>query len=147
MNFFELGFAEPDTEFPTKILQGAVDEFFKATQGLAELRLVEITGTEKITEMHLKNDFVFKVLLMSEYLPGYSFKVLKFGYDVMLYPVSIVLENDSGEELGLEDDFLGRHIIKCENEKSFTQTIGEIFRTKSFSETVGGLMKIARQKK
>ena len=89
-------------------------------------------------------------MLTSTYLPGYSFEVFEFGYDISIFPVSIVFEEEITDELGVEEgvdsNFDCCYIVECQTEEEFKQKLSEVFATQRFKKVVGGLMKIARSK-
>ena len=95
---------------------------------------------------HLGSTFQFEILLLSQYLQGYSFEVMRFGYDVSIYPVVIILESEIGEELGVRNLTYQDNKLPCPDEENLLNIIDEIVSTSKFKKTVGGLMKIARSK-
>lgn len=146
MNIFKDGFVEPEARFPNEMVQEVVDNFENATGGLASLTVLEIDGIGKLGPDSLSNTFVYKVLLTSDYLPGYSFEIFKFGYDVTIYPTVIKLQSDIGKELGIEEvTFIGYPVF-CEDENDLLIVMNKVFGSTKFRNTVGGLMKIARSK-
>ena len=159
MNLFKDGFAEPTANFPEKLLQEIIKGFPTATNGLAQLDLIEQTKRGKVNLIGgLNNNFQFKVVLTSSYLKGYSFTVFEFGYDVTIYPAFIEVSEEVGDELPGENWFAAgaleihieqnedSYIISCGNEEAFKAVLVSIFDTDKFTTTVGGLMKIARSK-
>ena len=151
MSIFEGGFEEPKERFPDKIFTEVTKDFSTATEGLAELGLIELSGVERlVTSALLNKRFRYKAILRSTYLPEYSFEVLEFGYDISLFPVSIDIEDGIRQELGVEEgidnDFQSDYLVECGTEALFEQSLKDIFATKKFKKTVGGLMKIARSK-
>jgi len=154
MNIFEEGsFTEPEGRFPDAIFTDSTQNFLTVTEGLAELRLIKVSGVERLAQSSLQDKmFRFKAVLTSSYLPEYSFEIIEFGYDVSLFPVAIELEEGIRkelvvDELGVDNNFQDIYVVSCETEKKFEQQLSEIFSTQRFKKTVGGLMKIARAKK
>jgi len=146
MSIFEGGFEEPTERFPDKIFTEVTKDFSTATEGLAELGLIELSGVERlVTSALLNKRFRYKAILRSTYLPEYSFEVFEFGYDISLFPVSIDIEDGIRQELGIEEG-IDNNLVECSTETLFEQSLEEIFATKKFKRTVGGLMKIARVK-
>jgi len=151
-NIFEKGFTEPEGRFPDAIFAESTQKFSTVTEGLAELRLIKVAGVERLAQSLLQDKmFRFKAVLISSYLPEYSFEIFEFGYDVALFPVAIELEEGIREELVVEptmnSHFQDVYLVSCETEKDFEQQLQNIFSTERFKKTVGGLMKIARAKR
>lgn len=94
----------------------------------------------------MKNTFQYTILLTSRFQNGYSFRVFNFGYDVSIYPVSLDIESEISEEMGIKKEFLGYPNLSFNDEEALMKTITKIFRTDKFAKTVGGLMKIERSK-
>ncbi len=148
MNIFEDGFEEPGVKFPDKIFTELTKGFSTATKNLADLRLIEVSGVGRLaTSALLDKMFRFKVVLISEYLPDYSFEVLEFGYDVGLFPVAIDIEEGIGKELKVKQSYEPYYFVSCDIEVDFEKKLNEIFASSRFKKTVGGLMKIARVKR
>lgn len=149
MSIFEGGFEEPTERFPDKIFTEVTKDFSIVTEGLAKLVLIEVVGTDRLEASALQSKrFRFKVVLMSALLPGYSFEVLEFGYDISIFPVFLDIEEGIETELEVKseiDDEWKRYYL-CETEEIFEQRLSEIFATQKFKKTVGGVMKIARSK-
>jgi hypothetical protein len=146
MNIFKDGFVEPNVNFPEKLTLEIINGFSNATQGLAQLKLMKLENFQGIQLSSLNNIFQFKVVLTSDYLNGYSFKVFDFGYDVSIYPVYIKHGDAIGEELKIERDFVGSYISYCNSEDKFIAVLNAIFASNNFKKTVGGLMKIAKSR-
>ncbi len=146
MSMFKDGFKEPEVNFPDKIVHEEIKDFENATQGLASLSILELDDIERISASGIDNTFLYRILLTSQYLKGYSFKVIEFGYDVSLYPVNLILQSEIGDELGIKASILRPPKIVCPDEENLVKAINAVFSTDKFRTTVGGLMKIARAK-
>ncbi|MDA3788992.1 MAG: hypothetical protein PF503_10950 [Desulfobacula sp.] len=145
MSIFKNGFEEPKANFPEQTILNAIKDFDKITQGLATLGIYDLNDFDKITS-GLKTTFQFELLLTSKFLDGYSFKIFSFGYDVSLYPVILNIESEISEEMGNNKPSWMKSTVNADNEEFLLKLINEIFTTKKFKQTVGGLMKIARSK-
>ncbi|TRW91483.1 hypothetical protein [Candidatus Methylobacter oryzae] len=143
MNLFIDGFDEPNVNFPDKFLLETISGFSNATFQLAQLSIIRLDYSQR-ARSYLNTNFQFQVVLSSDYLKGYSFKVFEFGYDVTIYPVVVNLEETIGEELGLEADFDNCYTQLCNDENDFKETLRSIFASEHFKKTVGGLIKIAK---
>ncbi len=151
MNIFEESFEAITARVPEKIFTDITKDFSTAAQGLAELNLIEVTGTERLSRSNLSDQmFRFKVTLFSPYLQGYSFDVLEFGYNISLFPVFIEVDNQIATELkipeGVSSEFDGCFILKCDTEEEFIEKLHDIFNIDTFKKTVGGVMKIAKER-
>lgn len=145
MSLFDSPFDEPKEKFPDKVLLEAIDNFSAATEGLAILDVKDISA-QFIGVNSVMTTFKFSVTLRSEALPGYSFKVFDFGYDISIYPAQIAIEDGIGKELGVKKGIFGGYLLPCGSEADFLGGIAAIFKSKKFTETVGGLMKVARSR-
>lgn len=146
MNVFENGFIEPENDFPQNIVINMALGFEKATNGLATLSVHELSDNDRLNLNGLDNVFQFKLVLKSQYLPGYSFDVMVFGYDISIYPVTVKFEREIHAELGFSTISFGMPSGTYANEADFTDILNNAFSTSQFKSTVGGLMKIARSK-
>lgn len=146
MGIWDNGFEEPSVNFPEKIVLERIESFEKATDGLASMKMEQLDDIEKIGSK-LSCNFQYRVLLTSRHISGYSFEIMKFGYDVSIYPAFIIFEDEIGEELRMPKNNRNIRKIKFEDEESFTTLIDAIFKTQHFRKIVGGLMKIARSKR
>ena len=146
MSIFDSGFEEPDFTFPDRIILSLIESFEKATNSLASLNIEELDDNERIGLFNLNTTFQFRVILISHHLKGYSFEVFRFGYDVSIYPAIIILQSDIGEELKIPKKSIYGHRVSCEDQDIFTKAVESIFNSNQFKKTVGGLMKIARER-
>ncbi len=152
MSIFEGNFEEITARVPEKIFTDITKDFSTAAQGVAELDLIEVTGTERLSRSNLRGQmFRFKATLFSPYLKGYSFDVLEFGYNISLFPVFIEVDNQIAKELKIPEEvnkeFEMCFILKCYTEEEFIEKLSDIFNTDTFKKTVGGVMKIAKERK
>ncbi|WP_320153153.1 hypothetical protein [uncultured Tolumonas sp.] len=143
-NIFQ--FDEPQVEFPEKTILNLTNGFDTATDGLASLILLQIKNDSRIGGIN--STFQFRLKLISNILINYSFTLLDFGYDVTIYPVTITIDDSEiANELGItETDFYDNYIVTLNSDKELISLLKSIFQTNTFRKTVGGLMKIAREK-
>ena len=137
-------FEESTQELPEVVLEKLIAGFSAATKDLVQLSISPLSDMEHISSK-LKSRFQFNVYLTSKQLSDYSFKVFQFGYSVSLYPVSIIISTGIIQELKSQQGLSEVTVINDEEE--LQQTIKLIFNTNKFKEIVGGLMKIARQRR
>ncbi len=147
MNIFETAFEEPEVDFPNSVIQNSIQDFEKATQSLVSLVIAEMDDMMRMSPPRLPTTFQYKILLTSQYIKGYSFEVMRFGYDVTIYPATFKIESDIAKELNIDLDPLHDcYTVTCDNEQEIVEMIKKVFNSVKFKKTVGGLMKIARTK-
>ncbi|MBF4258870.1 hypothetical protein EAY27_16580 [Vibrio anguillarum] len=145
MDFFTTSYQEPDTELPEILLNRVINGFSRSTDGIAELSVVEMTNN-KYRMNSVGGTFSFSLVLNSPMIPSYSYTVLDFGYNMSLYPINIRLNQDIASELKLEEDLFGNHKIGIESEADFLELLRQVFSTSYFNRTVGGLLKISKNR-
>lgn len=132
-------FSESERIYPDEIVNKLIKGFSNATGQLLEL-VVE-------TSMHnfeTQTDFEFRLLLVSHRLENYRFKVATFGYNIEIYPVLIVLDEQIYNEL-LNIRMLAKDIIKKDTEQEFEELMIKAFESERFQEVVSGLLKISKK--
>lgn len=144
MGIWDEGFEEPKVQFPEEIIKDYIKSFDIATDGYASLNLFEIDPVKKILSRLEKTNFQHEVVLTSTVVSGYSFQVFRFGYDVTIYPVYIVFEDEIGKDVGAHTSPRGERTSKITTENDFIKIIEGVFKSKRFREVVGGLIKIAK---
>ena len=148
MNWNE--FVESEKEYPEKIVAKAIEGFPKATKGLVEMKISELTDNSRLLS-NMPNDFLYSVRLVSPYVKDYSHKLLTFGYDVELNPINFILEEGIYKELEAHFVYLAtnQHSFEkymiCKDGEMFEEILKKVFSSQKFTETVSGLMKIARK--
>jgi hypothetical protein len=132
-------FKESEKGYPEDIVAKTIEGFSKATSHLCEIQIAEPVG---FGDLYV--DFEFRVLLVSNTIKSYKFEILKFGYNVELFPVYSILEENIFEELAGKKM---RHKQKTvqSNEKEFEEFLNNVFGTKRFKDVVSGLMKISKK--
>jgi hypothetical protein len=136
-------FIEPEFELPNIVLERKLEGFEDATQALAKIRIVELTGFNK-KRKELSKAFQHILVLSSRFIPGYSFEVLSFSFEVDGYPTEIIVEDGIGDELE-PNRFDGTEVKYYPNSQEDLEAIlDKIFETKKFNNVVGGIMKLAR---
>lgn len=138
-------FEESNAELPEKVIEKMIEGFSDATNDLVQLGSTVKSDLSRFTTSQLDTKFQFDVVLLSNKLPDYSFKLFEFGYDVTLYPVSIYIYPSIASELVKQDTGIGPK-AKCIDKDELEKIVHVIFETKIFNDTVSGLMKIARNK-
>ncbi|MEJ5143856.1 hypothetical protein [Sphingobacterium sp. MYb388] len=138
-------FSESKVELPDEIIEKLADGFSDATNGLVSIVVNEIALDSKLRGSVLQTKFQFSLYLVSEFLDNFSYRILMFGYDINLYPVTVRINADILSDLNLKDPFILKH--DSYDQESFTKLIKSIFETNSFENTVTGIMKIANRNK
>ncbi|MDO6745515.1 hypothetical protein Q4553_13150 [Tenacibaculum soleae] len=133
-------FKESEKEYPEDIVAKTIDGFSKATSHLCE---IQISPVESFVG-DLFVDFEFRVLLLSNTIKSYKFEVFRFGYNVDLFPVFSIIDENIFEELTKKKMRRKQKTIQS-NEKEFQEFLNGIFGTSRFKEVVSGLMKISRK--
>jgi hypothetical protein len=134
-------FKESKLEYPEKIIQNLITGFNDATRGLATLSILPLSDTSRITS-YLGTHFQFGLVLLSQNVEGYRFKVFQFGYDVELSTVRLTIEDHIHKEMF--DRFPAyNEVLSYNNDESFIKIIELVFKTKRFNTLVEGLMKVA----
>ncbi|WP_430468224.1 hypothetical protein [Winogradskyella ouciana] len=133
-------FKESEKEYPEDIVAKTIDGFSKATSHLCE---IQISPVESFVG-DLFVDFEFRVLLLSNTIKSYKFEVFRFGYNVDLFPVFSIIDENIFEELTKKKMKRKQKTIQS-NEIEFQEFLNGIFGTSRFKEVVSGLMKISRK--
>lgn len=137
-------FEELKSEYPEAIIEKKIKGFENATEGLANLAVVELTDIRAFTS-EVEGDFKFELVLFSDVLKNYQFKILSFGYGITLSPIYISLEDTFYEEIYKQKKMEFGEKIKVKNTEDLEKLISEIFKTESFKLVVRGLMKVAKK--
>ena len=142
MTLFQEGFSQSEYTLPEIYIKNVISGFEAATDRLAYLDIIKTShGIFSISSLGY---FQFSLVLRSNHLKNYSFKLLDMGYDVSIYPVTIRVEEDIASECGYEKDiYTDESVVMCDDESALVQLLNQIFSTKKFISTVSGLMKIA----
>ena len=133
-------FTESKREYPEELVEKSIQGFSKATSNLLEIEVSRVS--EFAGNLYL--DFEFRVLLLSNSLKSYKFEVFRFGYNVDLFPVKLILDETIFEEL-FSRKMRHREKVSSETEDKFRDALINIFNSHRFSEVVSGLMKISRK--
>jgi hypothetical protein len=136
-------FEESDKEYPEKIAERSIEGFSKATKGLAELKVSELSDMARITT-RVQGDFLYNIRLISPFVNEYSLKIMTFGYDIELSPINFILDEAIHLELYNEPLKYDSNMV-CQDSKMFSNVLEKVYASKRFTDTVAGLMKIARK--
>lgn len=133
-------FKEIEKDYPENVIGKLITGFSNATDGLLDIYIEELDEflTGKL------GAFQFRMILTSNSLSKYKFEILKFGYNVELYPVKIKTESSIYQAITGLPSILADP-IRVENEEDLENVIREIFESKRFEEIVSGLMKISKK--
>ena len=133
-------FKESEKEYPEELVSKSIDGFSKATSHLCEIQISPVADFAG----DLYVDFEYRVLLLSNTIKSYKFEVFRFGYNVDLFPVSTILDENIFEEI-TSRKMKHKQKLSQENEEQFQNLIKAIFESKRFQEVVSGLMKISKK--
>lgn len=138
-------FEELDREYPEAVVEKRIIGFENATEGLANLAILKLNDARALSS-DVSGDFKFDLILYSNILKQYKFRIMSFGYGITLSPIYFKVESSFSEELFGEDPL---HFLtgerKVENTKQFDIIIGQLFQTKAFDLVVRGLIKVAKK--
>ncbi|WP_375320659.1 hypothetical protein [Aliivibrio logei] len=145
MTFFTNKFTQSEAKLPEVLISEIVINFSNAAEGLAYLDVVKVNSD--VFSISRLDFFNFSLILRSEHLKNYSFKIFDFGYDVSIYPLKLRVEPDIGEECKFEyNQILQEYLFECSDEVEVLAVLTKIFESKKFISTVSGLMRIATSK-
>ncbi len=137
-------FEELKSEYPEAIIEKKIKGFEIATENLANLAVVKLTDVRSFTS-EVEGDFKYELILFSNVLKNYQFRILSFGYGITLSPIYISLEDVFYEEIYDKKRMEFGEKIKVKNTDELEKLIAEIFNTESFKLVVRGLMKVAKK--
>lgn len=138
-------FEELDREYPEAIVERKIQGFDNATEGLASLAVVKLSGARALSS-GVNGDFKFDLVLYSNVLKQYKFNILTFGYSVTLSPIYFKVEDSvAGELFGEDPLYFFNDSRKVETAKELDELVSKIFATEAFNLVVRGLIKIARK--
>ena len=133
-------FKESEREYPEVIVEKTIEGFSKATSHLCEIQINPVSDFAG----DLYVDFEFRVLLLSNTIKSYKFEIFRFGYNVDIFPVYSILDENIFEELTNRKMKLKQKTTQS-NEEEFQNVLKEIFNSNRFKEVVSGLMKISKK--
>lgn len=136
-----LPFKESDKELPEIVVEKMIEGFSTATKELAHLAVSTVSDINRLSTK-LNTRFQFDLNLYSNKLPDYSFRIFRFGYNVNIYPVTIMVSSAILKDLNNGGNDFGT-IEVIDEESDFKKVVELIFKSNKFIETVGGVMKIA----
>lgn len=133
-------FKESEREYPEELVEKTIEGFSKATSNLCEIQINPVADFAG----DIFVDFEFRVLLLSNTIKSYKFEIFRFGYNVDIFPVLSILDENIFEEL-TEKKMRRKQKLKHSSEKEFQNLLNAIFNSNRFQEVVSGLMKISRK--
>lgn len=139
-------FTESPKQYPEVIVENAVKGFAKATNDLVEIAISPKRGFSKLNSK-LEERFQFNCTLFSKHLEDYSFTIFELGYDIEIFPVTILMETSIYFDLLRKKKIEGDVKSSLLTEESLTNLLETIFKSDRFTEIVSGLMKIAKKNK
>lgn len=140
-------FEELDREYPETIVQKKIIGFENATDGLADLAIVRLSDI-KLLSSEVSGDFKFDLILYSNVIKQYKFKILSFGYGITLAPIYYRVEDSISDEISDGDRDLYNFLSsekKVDTVEDFAVILEKIFQSKAFDLVVRGLIKIAKK--
>jgi len=133
--------SENGKEHPCKIVEREIQGFSIASKELVELKLFQNNGY-LLESSTFNRDFEFTLDLSSKYVKGYCLEIFKFGYNVDLEKVKIIIEESIYKEVSKM--FLSpKPYVILRNNEDFVKFLNIIFRSNRFMSIMTGLMKIA----
>lgn len=140
-----VNFKAMQVELPEVHIKKMINNFEKATNNLAYLDI--IADRKSSFSIYNRGEFSFSMLLKSNYLGHYSFRVLDFSYGVSIYPVTFNVEGGIASELGIKEseNFSEEYIHVCIDENSVMELLRRIFSSPKFTKSVSGLMLLAER--
>ena len=138
-------FDELDREYPEAIIEKRIKGFENATEGLASLGVFKLSEVRALSS-NVPGDFKFDLILYSNILKKYNFKILTIGYGITLSPIYFSLEDSIAQELYADVPlYFLESTRKVETSEELDELLLKIFDTKSFNLVVRGLIKISKK--
>lgn len=142
MNLFN-NFQEMPVELPEVYISNLTSNFSNHTNNLTFLEIIQ-SRKESYSISNTVGNFSFSMILKSQFLGHYSFRVLDFSYNISIYPVLFNIEGDIAAELGVhEHSFTGDFLYECQNENEIMMLLSRIFSSQKFNNSVSGLMRLS----
>lgn len=136
-------FNESKKEYPEKVVEDLIEGFSTATKGKVELYVTPLKDTSRI-QSRLYTSFQFGLYLSSQYVDKYKLNLFNFGYDVELWPVRGILEEDIHNEIFDEPQEYGEYLI-YDDKDDLISTLHDAFDSERFVSIVEGLIKLANK--
>ncbi|WP_156034061.1 hypothetical protein [Aeromonas jandaei] len=142
MNLFN-NFQEMPVELPEVYISNLTSNFSNHTNNLTFLEIIH-SRKDSYSISNTVGNFSFSMILRSQFLGHYSFRVLDFSYNISIYPVLFNIEGDIAAELGVrENSFTGEFIYECQDENEIIKLLSRIFSSQKFNNSVSGLMRLS----
>lgn len=112
--------------------------------------LIDNTYKDEILDTDEKK-FYYKLVIRSEYLNHYEFKVLTIKHDLLQYPLEIFLPKEIGEDLSENPDVSDKltysgmidYCLVAKNEQEFIGYLGHILKSKNLMQIIKALYKMS----
>jgi hypothetical protein len=129
--------AAPKKKAPVTILKDQASLLGNKTQGLV---LADIKKSDAdsfyVGKKLYKKQFVYKFYIVSPALENYRYNLFSMANGIDLYPVLFSVDEDIGQELGLEED----KPLTANSESEFIETIKKLFASKKTIKVVHSIL-------
>lgn len=137
-NLWPKSFKESDFEAPKSIFEQQAKLLPKLTGDLVYAVVDELSLLTSISE-GLSNPFAFSFSLKGSFLENYSYKILSFSHNVLIYPVLMNINSEIASELGIQD--VSNEVKSPEELEVILQ---KILNSNRVSEVIGAIIKMSK---
>lgn len=141
---------------PKTILEDQANYLVKATDGKLYGAVEEVNHYNDEGIKIETNSFEFNFVIKGKFLPNYKFKAFTIYHDIVIYPLSIMLEPDIGneifdssevndfvEDIDYQGDDEGVLLEGIKSEEDFKKVLYYIFRTEKIKNVVESLISLS----
>ncbi len=160
-NLWKKKFSPIDVEAPNKVLNQQGEYLNDATDGLIIAKATEydgdihsrtILGISSLAITNIsdrkfnvqdelgdiqENKFKFEFYIASPKAPDYKYRVMFFEYNISLYPVNIVLDEEIANEINAEEE------ISCETIDDFKVLLTSVLNSSKIEKVINALLSIS----
>ncbi len=140
-NLWPESFHESTLPSVKTILEEQASLLAKLTGDMVFAEVVE----DLLSPVALTGKFSYRFNIIGKFLDNYKFRVMTFSHDITLYPIKFILDEQLGEELGIEPDpITGGHIMQIEDPEEVEIFLKSVLSSKRIQDVVGSILKLSK---
>lgn len=138
-NLWPESFQEIKIVKPLDIIEKQAEYLSTLTEKLVYGAVENSSGAEFIKIDKCLYSFNYNFDIKAKYIGRYSFRIFSFAYDIPIYPVSVILNDEIQNELKtMPQNF------KLEDSDSLINLLRDILHTNKVREVVGSLISLSK---
>lgn len=141
----DLNTPEEEYNAPNKVLKEQSEKLMEITNGIIYTDLSKRNALGDLLSNNSKPDFIkkdfnFNYELKGKYLDNYSYRIFSIHYNISIYPITILLNDNIVNDIGLE-----KNKIYISDFNNYKEILKKVFNSNHLKQVITAMIQLSKE--